>query len=324
MDFQTSFHTKPDSYGVYREYSFGRPSITPDIHLILLDVSHSPYLALNTSTQLTSTLPDSESSDNDEHVMSNWFAPFPNPSIHRLMNWHTTTSVTKSMAKLDSLVRDVLLAPDFKVEELAGFRAAKENARLDGFKFKQGSSTVSDNEDTVFDDTWIKGTIYIPLPCDGVCQPEDDAPLFPVVFYYRNIVEVIKAAFSEFESKVFHAFPFRAFWHPSEGEPPERVYSEIYTADSWNDEYDKINKSREDGPNLDLEAFIIGLMFWSDSTVLAQFGTASLWPIYLYIGNQSKYARAKPTSMAAHHLAYLPKVCCCNNSVLTADSVSAW
>ena len=52
-------------------------------------------------------------------------------------------------------------------------------------------------------------------------------------------------------------------------------------------------------------------MIWSDSTALAQFGTASLWPIYLYIGNQSKYTRAKPTSMSAHHLAYLPKVRCC-------------
>ena len=86
-------------------------------------------------------------------------------------------------------------------------------------------------------------------------------------------------------------------------------YSESYTANHWNDEYDKINNSREDGPNHDLEAFIIALMIWSDSTVLAQFGTATLWPIYLYIGNLSKYTRAKPTSMSAHHLAYLPKVC---------------
>jgi len=30
-------------------------------------------------------------------------------------------------------------------------------------------------------------------------------------------------------------------------------------------------------------------MLWSDSTHLASFGNASLWPIYLYIGNLSKY-----------------------------------
>ena len=228
------------------------------------------------------------------------------------------------MTELDSLVHNVLLTPDFKAEDLAGFRAAKENARLDSFKFKQAPGVVSDNEDPVFDDTWIKGTIYIPLPCDGVRQSEDDAPLFPVTFYYRKILDVIKAALSELESKTFHTFPFRAYWRPSEGEPAERVYSESYTANTWNNEYDEINKSREDGPNRDLEAFIVALLIWSDSTVLAQFGTASLWPIYLYIGNQSKYTRAKPTSMSAHHLAYLPKVCCYIFSIVTAKSISAW
>ena len=53
---------------------------------------------------------------------------------------------------------------------------------------------------------------------------------------------------------------------------------------------------------------ILALMIWSDSTHLASFGTASLWPIYLYFGNLSKYTRAKPSSFAAHHLAYIPKV----------------
>ena len=51
-----SFRTNPDSYGVYREYSCGRPSITPDSHLTLSDISDSPYLALNASTQLKSTI----------------------------------------------------------------------------------------------------------------------------------------------------------------------------------------------------------------------------------------------------------------------------
>jgi len=49
-------------------------------------------------------------------------------------------------------------------------------------------------------------------------------------------------------------------------------------------------------------------MLWSDSTHLTSFGNTSLWPIYLYLGSLSKYTRAKPTSFAAHHLAYIPKV----------------
>ena len=310
-----SFRTKPDSYGVYREYAFRKPSITPDAHLTLSDLSDSPYLALNASTQVTSAI--SISVQKDESTVteenSNWFAPFENASTYCLMNWFTTVSATKSMTQLDSLVNDVLLASDFNPEELSGFRAAKENARLDSYKFQQGPGTVSDNDGPpVFDDTWIKSTIYIPLPCDGFCQPESEAPMYPIEFYHRKLLDVIKAARSEFESKGFHTFPFKAYWQHS-AEPPERVYSESYTADSWNDQFIDLEDSRWDDPNADLniEAFIIALMIWSDSTALAQFGTASLWPIYLYIGNQSKYIRGKPTSMSAHHLAYLPKVFLC-------------
>ncbi|KAJ3569072.1 hypothetical protein NP233_g5289 [Leucocoprinus birnbaumii] len=47
-------------------------------------------------------------------------------------------------------------------------------------------------------------------------------------------------------------------------------------------------------------------MLWSDATHLADFGSASLWPIYCYFGNQSKYERLKPSNFAAHHIAYIP------------------
>ena len=49
-------------------------------------------------------------------------------------------------------------------------------------------------------------------------------------------------------------------------------------------------------------------MFWSDSTHLANFGTAKVWPLYLYFGNLSKYIHGKPNSNACHHVAYIPSV----------------
>lgn len=49
-------------------------------------------------------------------------------------------------------------------------------------------------------------------------------------------------------------------------------------------------------------------MLWSDETHLTSFGSAGLWPIYLYLGNLSKYIRGMPTQFAAHHLAYIPSV----------------
>jgi hypothetical protein len=54
-------------------------------------------------------------------------------------------------------------------------------------------------------------------------------------------------------------------------------------------------------------------MFGSDETVLAQFGTAKLWPLYVSYANESKYRRGKMSLRLVEQLAYLEKVsqCCC-------------
>lgn len=53
---------------------------------------------------------------------------------------------------------------------------------------------------------------------------------------------------------------------------------------------------------------MVALMLWSDLTCLTNFGSASLWPVYLSLGNQSKYIQAKPLTFSNHHLAYMPSV----------------
>ncbi|KAF9230351.1 hypothetical protein BU15DRAFT_57343 [Melanogaster broomeanus] len=58
----------------------------------------------------------------------------------------------------------------------------------------------------------------------------------------------------------------------------------------------------------DLERVVASLMMWSDSTHLTNFGDASMWPFYLFFGNQSKYTRTKATSTGCHHVAYIPKL----------------
>ncbi|KIO08844.1 hypothetical protein M404DRAFT_22671 [Pisolithus tinctorius Marx 270] len=49
-------------------------------------------------------------------------------------------------------------------------------------------------------------------------------------------------------------------------------------------------------------------MFFSDATHLATFGNAKAWPLYLYFGNVSKYARAMPNSGACHLVAFFPSL----------------
>ena len=53
---------------------------------------------------------------------------------------------------------------------------------------------------------------------------------------------------------------------------------------------------------------VAALMFWSDSTQLTTFGTAKLWPLYLFFGNLSKYIHSQPKSGACHHITYIPSL----------------
>jgi hypothetical protein len=226
------------------------------------------------------------------------------------MSWFYRPSITKSIAELNALVKEVLLAPDFNQEDLTGFDATKQNSLMDNYQEHETHETSSCLPSPFsFDDRWIKGSVEIPLACDGFKHAsEAAAPTFKVEFHYRKLTEVIRSALAEPAAEKFHTFPFKAYWNASPDGPEERIYSDVYTGDMWNAEYDKILNAVREGPNAHLEAFIVSLLIWSDATALGQFGNAELWPVYLYLGNQSKYDRAKPNSFASHHIAYLPKV----------------
>lgn len=215
------------------------------------------------------------------------------------MNWFYNGSNTKSLADLDNLVHDVILADDFKKDDLIGFRATREVERLDKVDTPRSRFSAEDG--------WNETSVKISLPAEKVKHAtEANAPTFDIPgLFHCHLTHVMKATLQETAAKSYHFFPFEEFWQPSPDVPPERIWSELYTADAFIAEHEKIwSQPQVDG----LENVIVGLMLWSDSTHLTSFGNASLWPIYLYIGNLSKYTRAKPTSFSAHHLAYIPKV----------------
>ena len=60
-----------------------------------------------------------------------------------------------------------------------------------------------------------------------------------------------------------------------------------------------------DQPDCKLEKVLVALMVWSNSTHLANFGTAKLWPIYFLFGNISKYIHGQPNSGAFQRVAYI-------------------
>jgi hypothetical protein len=219
-------------------------------------------------------------------------------SKYLLMNWCHSGSTQKSEKEVNRLAQDVICNPAFKLEDLVGFNVRKENQQLDKARVATGRTPFSD-------DDWQEVSVEIEVPT----QLKTSIPSsFQVPgLHHRSIIQIIKATWGAVTSQQFHLTPFRRIHvHPETGEE-SRIYDELYTSDAFEAEYDKLQKQPPE-PGCKLEKVIAGLMFWSDSTSLADFGNATAWPIYMYFGNLSKYIRAKPTSGACHHLAFIPSV----------------
>ena len=119
---------------------------------------------------------------------------------------------------------------------------------------------------------------------------------------------MIITAFKDEAAKKFNFIPYHLYWKPTPESEPERVITELFNSDAVINEYKELLRHPPPSSRPDIETAIAAIMLWSDSTHLAEFGTASLWPIYSFFGNQSKYSRARPSDFALHHVAYIPSV----------------
>ncbi|TFK94497.1 hypothetical protein K466DRAFT_476226 [Polyporus arcularius HHB13444] len=228
------------------------------------------------------------------------------------MRWLYNGTTQKTPGELTKLIHDVFMAPEYVREDLANFDAARENGRLD--KFLATSNAFS------ADDGWREASVELRLPKEGVAHTsEDAAPTFKVVnVFVRSLTEVIKAGYQESRATRFHLFPFKLFWQrkpASPGAPPPppmRLWSDTYNSDAMLEDHEKIQEKartdREPGDTEDVEYAVAPILLYSDSTHLASFGTAALWPIYSFFGALTKYIRCRPNAFAAHHIAYIPSL----------------
>ena len=285
------FRTETDGNNLFREYQDFFPSYDPENASSIHHICDAPTFQPSS----TDSDPSGPRSLPFVHtVRENYFEPFMNATVWRLMSWFYKGSTQKSFNNLNTLVHNVILADDFDREDLQKFNAQRETRQLDEARFSSGG--------------WHTTSIPIRLPCERVKQLEGTAPEFHVEeLHYCKITDVIKSAFEEPAAQAFHTTPYKLYWQPDKTQPPERVITELYTSDAMLRKHEKV-KSSAKVSGCNLETVVAAIMLWSDSTHLTSFGNAALWPIYLFLGNQSKYTRNKPTSFAAHHLAYIPKV----------------
>lgn len=293
--------TEPDEFGRFRIYQ-GTPTSDPDDMVSLDMLADSPNFAK--APELTPAPSSAFGITAVTETATKLFAPFLNMSVFRLMNWYYAGSTMKSLAELDKLVNEVILAPDFDAADLVGFRASTENSRLDKHEMTKGADGVFSSIEG-----WTESSVNIRLPAEKFkFAKEEDAPLFKVPgLHHRDITEVIKSVYEGDTFFEMNTMPYKEYVQKSPDEPPQRVWGETYTANThynFHEEVQKVPRAAGDT----MEHVVAGMQVWSDSTHLANFGSAALWPVYLYFSNQSKYTRAKPTSFASHHIAYLPVV----------------
>ena len=270
------------SFGLWRHYAH-RPSYDPD--------------SIVPNDDLAGSDPNHTSGNpRPTHPGPPW--PYQNMSVYRLMTWLNTGSKSKSEGEAQRLVDEVLRAQDFNPLDLHGLNIRRETRLFD-----------SSEKSLPLLDSFKKASISIDVP-------SGDRDTKPTKFTipglrYRTLTSVIQSAFQHPLAHHYHFSPFKLFHKPPGNADSERVYSEVYDSDAFIEEHDRIQRHGQlppDDPHCKREKIVAALMFWSDVTNLAQFGTMKLWPIYLMLGNLSKYIRARVDSGACHHVAYIPSV----------------
>jgi hypothetical protein len=269
------YRTMPDKHKVYRVYPH-KPSYVPDLDTSLEDMCDG--------TNFEPPAQASAASSIGGGISDSWM---------KLLNWWYSAA-KKSQRALQGLV-DLLGDRDFHVEDVVGGKVTEAMKKLDS------------SEELRKESGWMEGTVRIPLPCPRVKCAEGEAPTLDIPgVLHRKWRDIITETFSGSDFKHAHLTPFTM--HQSRpGMPDTRVISEVYNSDAMLEEHIKL-QARQNAKDDKMEVVVAAIMNWSDSTHLAQFGNASLWPLYTAFGNVSQYIRSKPKEFCLQHVAYIPSV----------------
>lgn len=315
----TWFQTPQDTHGLFRAYPTA-PTHIPGADSLddvsdgaqISRASKNPYSSngrAGIADDSTRSGPDMNVHNSSTPASHEDFSPFANQTISRTVQWYgNLPGGVLRPDQFDNYVKTVLQDDGFRPSDYPqDFKLANELKRLDTFEIPTHKGKMPTFH---ADAGWKEASVTLKLPCAG--KRIKPTPTFDVKgLHRRSIVEIIRAEFGNATDRNdFHLTPYKLIWDVADHQPElphERVITELYNCDAMVNEHIKIRaKQVADGD--DMETVVAGIMLWSDSTHLADFGTASLWPAYMGFGNQSKYTRSDPRTHSLHHLAYIPEV----------------
>ncbi|KAF7970284.1 hypothetical protein HWV62_24482 [Athelia sp. TMB] len=286
--------TSKNIFGLFRRYTDRLPTHDPEevVNLAALTDRASDYRASM----------DNEKMQTKEPVLY----PFPNKSSFELSEWYWSDGNQKSQKSFQKLLR-IVGAPDYKPEDIANTNWTKIHETLGQNTFDKDKAPNRDSflADEAYDAGWRRKPISIEVPFHRRSDSPGHKTFLVGDFYHRSLIEVLREKLgNSADDQHFHYQPYELRWQPQANmDSTERVYGELYTSPAFLEAHNKLQDSNGE-PGCTLERVVAAMMFASDATQLATYGTAKLWPLYLWFGNESKYRRGKPTFKLCHHVAY--------------------
>ena len=212
------FQTRVNKLGVFRRYTHNPTWYPPNEESLAL-VCDSP--SLNQSTDQPEIIHELSSSTQERAAP---FAPFTNYSTALFMKAYFSGSDSKSEEHANTLAK-VMEDKHFRLEELKGFSAQRENARLDKYIHEGGHPFKTQ-------DGWHEATLDITLPIEGQrFHSEDEAPRLTIPrFFHRRITDIIRSVCASRVAETFHFTPYTMHWAPDPLNPErnERIYGDTY------------------------------------------------------------------------------------------------
>jgi hypothetical protein len=238
------------------------------------------------------------------------FRPFPNKNSFLLSDWYWNQGIQKSQNSFRDLLA-IVGNPEFEPDDVRCIPWSKINAKL-GHNDLDGEGLVDEEDKEWMDEDrgWKRSPINISVPFHHRAKNPGAKNYHAGYLYHRSLGGVIREKLRNAQdNQGFHYEPFEVFWRPTDSCPDVRVHSELYTSPAFLDAHRQLQESPGE-PGCDLPRVVVAMMFSSDATHLTAFGTAQLWPCYLFFGNESKYRRCKPSSNLCNHVAYFQAVSC--------------
>ena len=291
------FKTQLNSFGLFWLYDEDSlPIIDPDTNNSLDKAGLSAPCNRDTSSQSMETITTG----------SNPFYPYPNETSLLLGDWYWNQGHQKSRTSFRKL-QDIIGHPGYDPGNVQNTNWAWIDWEL-GSSDVWGDKTKADCEWLDDDSRWKKRAIQISIPFHRHTGNPGAKEYIVEDFHYRSLVEIIWENVSDStHHRLFHYEPYELCWHPPHKTQDVRVYNELYSSESFLAAHHQLQDLLPES-GCTLPQRIIRLMLWLDATHLTAFRMAKLWPLYVYMSNESKYMHCRPLSNLCSHAAYFHMV----------------